>query len=162
LTTKLFFLTLQYYLTPQKKVIMKKVLLMLTVVGSLVFTTSCTMKMNGMSESNAQLNLTSDDVVISEVKEATATEKLILMVDWKRIFKKEIGEIRKKGGSFSLPIIGNTSYSRAEGYAIYKLLKENPDYDAVLYPQFSGTAKGILPFFLKTDVTVKAKLVKVN
>ena len=142
---------------------MKKLLFVITVAGSLFFTTSCTMKMNGMSDANAQLNLTSSDVTISETKEARATEKLIFAVDWKRLFKKEIGEVRKRGGSFSLPIIsGSTSFSRAESYAIYKLLKENPEYDAVLYPQFSGQAKGFLPIFMKTDVTVKAKMVKVN
>lgn len=142
---------------------MKKLLLVLTVAGSLFFTTSCTMKMNGMSDANAQLNLTSEDVTISETKEASASEKLILAVDWKRLFKKEIGEVRRKGAGFSLPIIsGSTSFTRAEAYAIYKLLKENPDYDAVLYPQFSGQAKGFFPIFQKTDVTVKAKLVKIN
>lgn len=142
---------------------MKKLLLVLTVVASLFLTTSCSMKMNGMSDANAQLNLTSDDVTISETKEAKATEKLILAVDWKRIFKKEVGEVRRRGSGFSIPIIsGSTSFTRAEAYAIYKLLQENPDYDAVLYPQFSGQAKGLFPFFLKTDVTVKAKLVKVN
>lgn len=143
---------------------MKKLFFILTVVGSLVLSTSCTMKMNGMSDANTQLNLTADDVTFSEVKEAEATEKLILMVDWKRLFKKEVGEVRRRGGAgFSLPIIGgSTSFTRAESYAIYKLLKENPGYDAVMYPQFSGQSKGLAPFFIKTNVTVKAKLVKVN
>lgn len=143
---------------------MKKLFFILTVTGALVLSTSCSMKMNGMSDANTQLNLTTADVTISEVKEASATEKLVLMVDWKRIFKKEVGEIRRKGGAgFSLPIIGgSTSFTRAESYAIYKLLQDNPGYDAVMYPQFSGQAKGLLPFFVKTDVTVKAKLVKVN
>lgn len=142
---------------------MKKVFLVLTVAAAMFFTTSCSMKMHGMSDANAQLNLTSDDVSISEIKEASATEKLILAVDWKRLFKKEIGEVRRKGSGFSLPIIsGSTSFTRSESYALYKLLQENPGYDAVLYPQFSGQAKGFFPFFLKTDVTVKAKLVKVK
>lgn len=141
---------------------MRKFMFLLTIVAGLAFTTSCTMRMNGMSDANARLLLDTDDVTISETKEAKASESLILMVDWKRLFKKEIGEIRRGGAGFSLPVIGNTSFTRAEAYAIYKLLKENPEYDAVLYPQFSGQAKGLLPFFQKTNVTVKAKLVKIN
>jgi hypothetical protein len=142
---------------------MKKLFLGLTLSLVMFMTTSCSMKMSGLSDANAQLNLTSGDVTISELKEASATERLILAVDWKRLFKKEIGEVRRKGSGFSLPIIGgSTSFTRSESYALYKLLQENPGYDAVLYPQFSGQAKGFFPFFLKTDVTVKAKLVKVN
>lgn len=141
---------------------MRNFLFALLIAFAAVSTTSCTMKMNAMSDSNAQLNLTSDDVTISEVKEASAKETLVLGIDWKRIFKKEVGEIRRKGSGFSIPVIGNTSFTRAEAYAIYKLLQDNPDFDAVLYPQFSGKTKGFPFIFQKTDLTVKAKLVKVN
>jgi hypothetical protein len=123
--------------------------------------TSCTFNSKGMADSNARLLLEKKDVTISSSLSSSANETLIFGVDWKRLFKKDIGEVRR-GGAMALPVIGSTPTSRAERYATYSLLKDNADYDAVLYPQYEGTSKGFFPFFWKTDVTVKAKLVRVN
>lgn len=124
-------------------------------------TTGCTFKMRSMANSNARLQLEKKDVQISETKTATATSKVILGVDWKRLFKREVGEAGKIT-LFNIPIIGNTPMSSTESYAAYTLLKENPEYDAVLYPQYEGVSKGFPFFYVKTEVTVKAKLMKVN
>lgn len=141
---------------------MKKFKVVLAVALTAFIMSSCSYRMNGMSNSNAQLNLTSDDVEISEVKEVSSVEKLVLGVDWKRIGKKEVGQVRRKSSGIPVPVIGANSFSRTEAYALYKLLEENPGYDAILYPQFSGQVKGFLPFFQKTNLTVKAKLVRVK
>lgn len=124
-------------------------------------TTSCTYNSRAMSNSNAHLQLESDDVTISESMSASAKETKIFGIDWKRLFKKEVG-MYGRGAALSIPIIGTTPTSRAQGYAIYKLLKANPEYDAVMYPMFEGTSKNILGIVVTTDVTVKAKLVKVK
>lgn len=141
---------------------LQTLLFAVTIMVAGVLTTSCAYNGRAMADSNARLELGAEDVKISETMSASATEKLILGIDWKRLFKKEVGEVRGRGGMMALPIIGSTPHTRAEGYAIYKLLKSNPDYDAVLYPQFEGNSKGFMPFFWKTDVTVKAKMVKVK
>ncbi len=135
-------------------------LLMLSVTGTLLLNSGCTLKMRSMANSNARLQLEKEDVEISETKTATATSKMILGVDWRRLFKKEIGEAGKT--SFSIPIIGNTPMTKTESYAAYNLLQANPEYDAVLYPQYEGVSKGFPFIYIKTDVTVKAKLVKVK
>lgn len=127
-----------------------------------LFLSSCSLRMNGISNSNAQLNLTTDDVEISEQKEVIVEEKLIFGIDWKRARKKEIGQVRRRNSGIPIPVIGANSFSRAESYALYRLLEDNPGYDAILYPQFSGQAKGFLPIFFKTELTVKAKLVKLK
>jgi len=98
---------------------------------SIVLLSSCSFRMNGMSNSNAQLNLTSDDVEISEQLEVSAVEKLVLGVDWKRIGKKEIGQVRRKASGVAIPVIGTNSFSRAEAYALHKLLEENPGLNQV-------------------------------
>jgi hypothetical protein len=122
---------------------------------------SCAYNSRGISDSNARLMLEKNDVSISQTLSASASETLILGIDWKRLFKREVGEVRRSG-AMALPVIGSTPTSRAEGYATYTLLKDNADYDAALYPQYEGVSKGFFPFFWKTDVTVKSKLVRVN
>ncbi|MDZ4845284.1 MAG: hypothetical protein SH857_07010 [Chitinophagales bacterium] len=129
-------------------------------VSMLIMTSGCTLSKRTLADSNARLQLEKKDVQISEVKSASASQTIILGVDWKRLFKKEIGEAGKT--TFSIPIIGNTPMTLTESYAAYKLLKENPDFDAVLYPQYEGESKGFPFIYMKTNVTVKAKLVKVN
>lgn len=124
--------------------------------------TSCTYNSRGMSDSNARLQLEKSDITISETVSASAKETVILGIDWSRLFKREVGEVRGRGAVLALPIIGVTPGSRVEGYATYNLLKANSDYDAVLYPQFEGKTKGLPFLFQKTNVTVKAKMVRVN
>lgn len=137
-------------------------LLVVGLIGTSILFTSCSFNSNAGSSAYAQLNLTTDDVEISEQMEASASETLVLFIDFKRLFKKESGKYRGRHASFALPIIGNTPQTRVEAYAIYKLLKANSDWDAVMYPQFDGTTKGFLPFFEKTDVTVKARMVRIK
>lgn len=136
---------------------------MLTVLFfAAILASACSFNGRGITDSNARIEFEKDDVAISERVSASAKQVLVLGIDWKRLFKKEVGEVRGRNASLSLPVIGSTPSSATEGYATFNLLKENTDYDAILYPQYESTSKGFFPFYLKTDVTVKAKMVKVN
>ena len=48
----------------------------------------------------------------------------------------------------------------AEQYAIYDLMKKNPGYDFVMYPQVTKTYKQFPLLYRKVDVTVKARMGK--
>lgn len=141
---------------------LNKVFFAVAVAVAAISVTSCTYNSRAIADSNARIEFEKKDVTISQQVSASAKQTLILGVDWKRLFKREVGEVRGRGALPTLPVIGSTPTSVTEGYATFNLLKANPDYDAVLYPQFEGTSKGLFPFFLKTDVTVKAKMVRVN
>lgn len=139
-----------------------KIIILVGQVSILLFLSSCSYNSRAISDSNARLLLEKEDVTISESVYASAKEVLVLGIDWKRLFKREIGEVKAKRALTSFPLIGATPTTRAASYATYNLLKENSDYDAVLYPQFEGTSKSFFPFFQKTEVTVKAKMMRVN
>lgn len=141
---------------------LNKVFFAVAVAVAAISVTSCTYNSRGIADSNARIEFEKKDVTISEQASASAKQTIILGVDWKRLFKKEVGEVRGRGFALALPIIGSSPSSVVEGYATYNLLKANPDYDAILYPQYEGTSKGLFPFFVKSDVTVKAKMVRVN
>lgn len=131
-------------------------------ISALLVLSSCSYNSRSMSDSNARFLLEKGDVTISESQTASAKELLVFGIDWKRLFKREIGEVKTRRALVSFPLIGATPTTRAAAYATYNLLKENSDYDAVLYPQFEGTSKSFFPFFQKTEVTVKAKMLRVN
>ncbi|MCH8331618.1 MAG: hypothetical protein IH946_09620, partial [Bacteroidetes bacterium] len=87
-----------------------------------------------------------DDFTYSEPVTATASETRILMIDWERLFTKKSGSVDKDGGGAvdagiigSIPIfgplIGGALGTPAVGYAFYKMMKSNPDWDVVFYPK---------------------------
>ena len=70
----------------------------------------------------------------------------------------------RKSGKFSdgsVSIIDvRTKLNKVEDLAIYNLLKENPEYDLVLYPKFDTKTGGFL--FTTAEVTVTARLAKLK
>ena len=59
---------------------------------------SCSTGSNYMSVANSQLNLTRGDVEISKVITAEAKQTLIFGIDFKRLFKADMGSVRGEAG----------------------------------------------------------------
>jgi hypothetical protein len=129
---------------------------------------SCTTINKSMREPNTLLELKKEDFILSEQKNSSASATQIFGIDFSRLFTKKTGTVKNSGAegisSFSIPIIGNYLSNKTSAYSLYNLMKENPGYDVVLYPQFD--TKVVRPFLglgfiiRKTDVNVTSRLGK--
>lgn len=61
-----------------------------------------------------------------------------------------------------IPAPGNDGQGRASTYALYTLMKENPGYDIVIYPQYEMQSFIVQIFYSKRTVTVMARLGKIK
>lgn len=135
---------------------MKKSHILFILVAVLTLS-SCTTITRSMREPNTRLNLTAEDLVLSQPVSATATSVRVFGIDWARLFSA-------KYGTAGASVIGDILPGTAN-YAIYELLEENPGYDVVMYPQFKSEYHRPLGFtFLvcKTKTTVTARLGKLK
>ena len=138
---------------------MKKILT--TMFASLIFT-SCTTMTNVVPVNNTTVHQTVADLEsVSEFKTATVKVTEIFGFDFARLFKV------KTAGSFivpSLPIpfVGAALSKDYQGYALRKLLDENPGKDMVLDPQYSVDSTDYLGLFKTVKITVKARLANVK
>jgi hypothetical protein len=131
---------------------------------------SCSTGSNYMSVANSQLNLTRGDVEISKVITAEAKQTLIFGIDFKRLFKADMGSVRGEAGGgatgFSIPIIGGLlgggGTAKVEGYTYAKLFADNAGYDFVMYPRYSQKSKNIIGIIVKTTGKVECRLGKVK
>ena len=62
------------------------------------------------------------------------------------------------GLSTVIPVLGNYGKGKVSSYALYRLIKENPGYDVVIYPQYETKRKVIPIFYSKITVRVTARL----
>ena len=120
-------------------------------------------------EPNAHVEFEASDFELSPQVSSEAERTTIFGLDFFRLFKAEHGTISRKsmpGMTMSLPVIGGNWINPTQGYAIHSLLKENPGYDVVFYPQFETTS--VCPVFglcfiqESTKVEVKARLGKLK
>jgi hypothetical protein len=140
----------------------------LTIATIVLFFSSCSSTRTSMREPNTRVNFNKVDFTLSEQVSAEASTTRILMIDFKRIFKKETGDI--VGGPASLipiiPVIGGFVADRTQGYALHKLMKNNQGYDVVFYPQYETKVKrpilGLGLIFNKITVKATARLGKLN
>ena len=96
---------------------------------------SCNTYKHSMREPNVRVNLTAEDVILSNQVVGEATVVRVLGIDWARLFgKSEIGE-SVKANRVELPIIGNINITSEASYAMYNMMQKNPGYDVVVYPQ---------------------------
>jgi len=133
---------------------MKKLLIALAIVASLAVLSSCAATQKSMREPNVRIELNSKDYTLSEPKTAEAYVTRIFMIDWEHLFDSKTANINASIFSSYLP-------SGDEGYAIYKILEENPGYDFVMYPQVTTETKSYI-IYSTTKVTVTARLGKFN
>lgn len=107
-----------------------KLLLVLGVVA--LFMTSCQSYRHTMREPNSHVEFYASDFELSEPVSAEATVTRVLYIDWERTFGTSKAGFANNGSE--LPVIGNMIYGGAN-IALYKLLKANPGYDVIFYPQ---------------------------
>jgi len=148
--------------------------------------TSCTISRNSMREANYQLWLHHEDLELSSQVTGEAKQTKVLMVDWNRLLGRnyEFGQFGNlpsdplakplngnvsgvAGREFSAVnfvingLIGINNVSRVEQMAMYDLMRKNPSYDMIIFPQFEARRKW---FFVgsKTNVVVKARLARLK
>ena len=134
-----------------------------------VFFYSCSITQKTMKEANVRVELNKSDFILSNQVSAEAVTVKVAGVDWKRLFRKKMGSV-KSGADFInasfVPVIGNMIGDKTANFALYELMKNNPDYDVVFYPQYEITIfKPVLGigFFAKiTTVKATARLGKLK
>lgn len=141
----------------------------LTIGGIFLILSSCTTLNQSMREPNTRVELQKEDFTLSDQLSANASSDKIIGIDFARIFTKKTGVI--EGNSFlitlaSIPVIGNFTYDRTSNYSLYELMKSNPGYDVVFYPQYETKIVrpilGIGFIYKKTTVKTTARLGKLN
>lgn len=138
---------------------MKKTLAI--VFASLIFT-SCSTMNDIVPINNTTVHQTVADLdSVSEFKTATVNVTEILGFDFARLFK-----VKTAGSSITpslpIPFVGSALFKDYQGYALRKLLDENPGKDMVLDPQFSVDTTDYLGLFKTVKITVKARLANVK
>lgn len=162
---------------------MKKSLLPLALLALL---SSCTVSRNSMREANYQLWLHHEDLEFSPQVTGEAKQTKVLLVDWDRLLgrKWEFGQFGNLPGDPFAPqlngnvvgagtpenaainfvvngIIGINNVSRVEQMAMYDLMRKNPGYDMIIFPQFEARRKWFI-IGSKTNVMVKARLARLK
>ena len=158
----------------------------ITFVALATMASSCTVSRNSMREANYQLWLHHEDLELSEQVVGEANQTKVLMVDWKRLFGGN-WEFGQAGGLPNDPfspqlngsvtgvaasqveavnfvingIIGLNNVSRVEQMAMFDLMRKNPGYDMIIFPQFAARRKWFI-VGSKTNVTVKARLARMK
>jgi len=144
------------------KIIMKKIkLLLMLVIATFVFS-SCTLQSHSMKMPSNHVEFHKDDFTFSKQVSGEATEVKILGIDWARLLAgKKYGEV-SEAGKFQIPIIGGLIANKVNMYALYNVMKDNPGYDVVFYPQFETHTSGIPIIWMTTKVKVTARLAKIK
>ncbi len=139
--------------------------------------TGCSTSHRTISQPDTYLQLKRSDFEISELKTASATTKQILCIDWSRIFNKTkangndmmANDIELWSFYYSYPVIGPIAYDylidKTTDYAFYELMKSNPGYDVIMYPQVEREIKrpiGIGWIYREINVTVSGRLAKIK
>jgi len=140
---------------------MKKISFLFLLGFTVMFSmSSCFVNSKSMKEPQNYIQFEKGDFEYSEQVSGEATEDKVFMVDWSRLFLKTYGETQA-GAAITIPIIGGVLGNKVNGYAIYNMLKDNPGYDIVLYPQFETETQNFF-LFKHTKVKVTARLGKLK
>lgn len=134
---------------------MKKGALLICGLAAVLCFQSCTVQQRTMADSNARLNLTTEDFVISEPYGGYGQSIKVLGIDWARLFGYRAGY--KTTGSYSIMGFGG-QLTPVENYALYDLMQRHPNFDVIIYPGFKKKQFTIPIFYQKTTVDVTARL----
>ena len=123
-----------------------------------------------MREPNVIVELSKTDFTLSNQVSAEAVTVKVLGIDWARLFTKRTGNIEGGNSALinfaSIPVIGNVVSDKTANYALYELMKNNPNYDVVFYPQYetkvSKPALGVGFITKITTIKTTARLGKLN
>ncbi len=112
---------------------MKKFRILLICGAALLFMASCNQYSHSMREPNAYVELYANDFDLSAPVTGEARVTRVIGIDWQHLFgTTETGETPAFGTV--IPYIG-VSIPSGANYALYDLMKKNPGYDVVIYPQ---------------------------
>ena len=122
--------------------------------------TSCVSTKRTMQSSMPEIKVELKDLEISERMEAKSTTVKVFGIDWARLFSNESAAI--SGSLYGvMPFVDKTDL-----YALYNLMRQNEDYDIVLYPQFNEVVSkpflGLGIIVQITDVKVTARMAKLR
>ena len=135
---------------------MKKFRLLLICGFAMLFMASCNTYRHSMREPNATVEYHAEDFNLSDQVTGEATVVRVLGIDWEHTFGTErIGTI---------PTIGSLT-TGGSNYALYDMMKKNPGYDVVIYPQVEAHRYAPvlgLDIYSKTTYTVTARLGKLK
>jgi hypothetical protein len=142
---------------------MKKFRLFLICGIAVLFMSSCHTYNHSMREPNAYVELYANDFDLSAPVTGEATVIRVIGIDWIHLFgTKEIGETPNFGTV--IPYIGTVMPS-GSNYALYDMMKKNPGYDVVIYPQVESHRYAPVlgtDIYSKTDYKVTARLGKLK
>lgn len=162
-----------------KKLIYAAVLLM---IASL---TSCSISNMAMKQPNNHIEFYKGDFEYSSQVSGEATSVKVLMIDWARLFSWKGGNVSGEEVSTpaaanvalglpielspvigiisaAIPVLGDYTKGQVNNYALYEMMKKNPGYDVVIYPQYE-TTKFVIPFiYSKTTVKATARLGRIK
>jgi hypothetical protein len=144
---------------------MKKVLFIACAGMSLA---SCSSNRGYISDSNAQLQLKRDDLELTAQISTEVKQTLIFGIDFKRLFKSDMGTIRNYGSpavTTRIPILGSIfsdGTGKLQGYAVAKLMADNPTYDCVVYPRYAQKTKNIIWIVKKSTGKLECRLGKIK
>jgi hypothetical protein len=148
----------------------KKLTKLLVLVAFIISFSSCTTVNKSMKEPNVRVELEKSDFTLSEQFTAEATSTRIIGIDFERLFLKKTGTVESSASTTinfaNLPVIGTVLFDKTSNFALYELMKNNPGYDVVFYPQYETTV--VKPFLgigfivKKTTVKTTARLGKLN
>jgi len=154
----------------------------------LLILTGCSLQNRSMKSTSELLLLNVKDFELSDQVTAKATVVRVFGIDWKRLFSWETGVIgnglqqnpinaqgnylsfipltesgtAQSGITTILPVIGTVLRGNTSAYALNTLMKENPGYDMIIYPQYYRKKKTVPFFYSKTEVEVTARLGKLK
>ena len=151
----------------------KTMIKMVMFVALIAAFSSCTTINHSMRQPNTLVNLNKSDFTLSDQVTAEATSTKILGIDFERLFTKRMGTV--EGGGLGvgasmislamIPVIGNLLADKTANYSLFNMMKENPGYDVVFYPQYeTKVLKPLALGFIMKVTTVKttARLGKMN
>ena len=153
---------------------MDKIFYSILVLGVIsIFLSSCSTYHKTMRAPNVIIKLNKADFTLSNQVSAKAETSIIYGIDadWLYTFTKKTGTLEKENSvsiSFAnIPVIGDVISDKTANYALYELMKNNPGYDVVFFPQYAKKVTSIAPWpfkmlFKVTNVEVTAKLGKLN
>ena len=142
---------------------MKKLALLLVCGITVLFMSSCHTYRHSMREPNAYVEYHADDFILSEQVSGEAAVVRVLGIDWARLFGTTESANTPAFGTV-IPVVG-VKLEDGANYALYNMMKKNPGYDVVIYPQVEAYRHAPVlgtDLYSKTTYKVTARLGKLK
>lgn len=135
-------------------------IVLLFFIPALLFS-SCVSSSRSMKSVDNRIEFVKNDFDYSDQVSGEATQVKIFGIDWARLFNKKWGEISGSGYSIEIPVIGAYLSKGVNSYAVFNMIRDNPGYDVVLYPQFESQVTNLI-IMKSTKVKVTARLGRIR